>query len=309
MERIFIVGMDSVVGANAALHFAERHTVAGVWLNQQVDVEDCHAEPAAHGIGIAEQLREFQPDCVIYCGPESYSSWESGTAVRIVSTGADLAARWASAANALNAKFVMVSSDAVFTSPWLFHDETSPGYCESAAARTILKSEQHVLASDPQALIIRTNAYGWSPTGEGLIETLFRQIEGHRHVDQDHIRHATPILASDLVDIIERALAEDLVGIYHVAGAERVNPMSFAQRLADQFDLPWMVLRKETSLDERAVGFGAGESSLQTKKIRKALCVAMPMIAEGLEQLSRQQVDGHRDRLHPLEQAEYSRAA
>lgn len=309
MERVFIVGIDSVVGANAALHFAERHTVAGVWLNQMVDIEDCHAEPAAHGTGIAEQLREFQPDCVIYCGPESRSSWESGTAKCIVNAGSDLAARWASAAQSLGVKFVMVSSDAIFTGPWMFHDEDSESHCESAASRTIVKSEQNVLASAPQALIIRTNAFGWSPTGEGLIETLYGQIEAQRLVDQDHIRHATPILASDLVDIIERGLSEDLSGIYHVAGAERVNPMAFAQRLADQFDLPWMVTRKESTLEERAVGFGAGESSLQTKKIRKALCVAMPMIAEGLEQLSRQQVDGHRDRLHPLEHAEFSRAA
>ena len=309
MERVFIVGIDSVVGANAALHFAERHTVAGVWLNQVVDIEDCHTEPAAHGVGIAQQLREYQPDCVIYCGPESSSSWESSTASRILNTGADLAARWAAAARACDAQFVMGSSDAVFTGPWLFHDENSASHCESAAARTILKSEQNVLNAAPGALVIRTHAYGWSPTGEGLIETLYREIEGHRQLEQDHVRHATPILASDLVDIIERALVENLSGIYHIAGAERVNPMMFAQRLADQFDLPWMVRRRESTLDERAVGFGAGESSLQTKKIRMALCVAMPMIAEGLEQLSRQQVDGHRDRLHPLEHAELSRAA
>ena len=166
-----------------------------------------------------------------------------------------------------------------------------------------------MLAAHSEALIIRTNAFGWSPTGEGLIESLFQQIEGHRIVDQDHIRHATPILASDLADIIERAVAEELTGIYHVAGAERVSPMAFAQRLADQFDLPWLASRRETSLSERPAGFGAGESSLQTKKIRKALCVAMPMIAEGLDRLSRQQVDGHRDALHPLTHAELSRAA
>ncbi len=166
MERVFIVGIDSVVGANAALHYAERHTVMGVWLNQAVDIEDCHAEPAAHGSGITAQLNEFQPDCVIYCGPESHSSWESGTANRIVKTGADLAARWAGACRALEARFVMISSDAVYTSPWMFHDEESTGFCESAAARTILKSEQNVLAADAQALIVRSHAYGWSPTAK-----------------------------------------------------------------------------------------------------------------------------------------------
>jgi len=309
VERVFIVGIDSVVGANTAVHAAERHAVAGVWLDQPVEVEGCHCEPAAHGTRIAEQLHAFQPDCLIYCGPESCSSWDVTSGPRIIKAGSELAARWAAAAQAAGAKFVMISSDAVFTAPWMFHEEESQTLCESAAARTILKSESQVLAAHPDALIVRTNAFGWSPTGEGLIETLFQQIEGHRYVDQDHVRHATPILASDLADIIERAVSEDLNGIYHVAGAERVNPMTFAQRLADQFDLPWLALRRETTLSERPAGFGAAESSLQTKKIRKALCVAMPMIAEGLDRLSRQQVDGHRDALHPLAHAELSRAA
>ena len=309
MERLFIVGIDSVVGANTAVHAAERHAVAGVWLDQAVDIEGCHAEPAEHGAGIAEQIREFQPDCVLYCGPESCSSWDASNGARIVQAGSDLAASWATAARQSGAGFVMISSDAVFTAPWMFHDEVSQTLCESAAARTIFKSERQVQAAHPESLIIRTNAFGWSPTGEGLIETLFQQIEGHRVVDEDQVRHATPILASDLADIIERAIAEELTGIYHVAGAERVSPMTFAQRLADQFDLPWLALRQESSLTERPAGFGAGESSLQTKKIRKALCVAMPMLAEGLDRLSRQQVDGHRDCLHPQSHAELSRAA
>ena len=309
MERVFIVGIDSVVGANTAVHAAERHAVAGVWFDHAVEIEGCQCEPAEHGRGIADQVREFQPDCVIYCGPESCSSWQANSGPRIIKAGSDLAASWAAVAQAVGARFVMISSDAVFTAPWMFHEEESQTLCESAAARTILKSERQVLAAHPEALIIRTNAFGWSPTGEGLIETLFQQIEGHRIVDQDHIRHATPILASDLADIVERAVSEELTGIYHVAGAERVNPMTFAQRLADQFDLPWLALRRETTLSERPAGFGSAESSLQTKKIRKALCVAMPMIAEGLDRLSRQQVDGHRDALHPLAHAELSRAA
>ncbi len=309
MERLFIVGIDSVVGANIAVHAAQRQTVAGVWFDQEVDIEGCHGEPAAHGTGIAEQIREFQPDCVLYCGPESCSSWDASSGPRVVQVGSDLAARWAAAAHQAGAGFVMISSDAVFTAPWMFHDEESQTLCDSAAARTILKSERHVQAAHPEALIIRTNAFGWSPTGEGLIETLFQQIEGHRDVEEDHIRHATPILASDLADIIERAVSEELTGIYHVAGAERVSPLTFVQRLADQFDLPWVTMRPESSRDERPAGFGAGESSLQTKKIRKALCVAMPMLAEGLDRLSRQQVDGHRDCLHRLCPAELSRAA
>jgi dTDP-4-dehydrorhamnose reductase len=44
-------------------------------------------------------------------------------------------------------------------------------------------------------------------------------------------------------------------------------------------------------------GFGEGESSLQTKEIRKELCVAMPLLSEGLVRLREQSESGYRDRL------------
>ncbi len=309
MERLLIVGVDSVVGANIAAQAVDRIDVAGVWLERSVEIEGCVCQAVPQGGVLESVLAEFQPDCVVYCGPESHSCWESHLSEKIMATPADQAARWAHAAQAAGATFVMVSSDAVFTGPWMFHDEESPAYCTSPAAQAVLRHERSVLATHSAALVIRTNAFGWSPTGNGFVEKLFQKIESRRIVDQDHIRHSTPILATDLADIIDRAVVEGLTGVYHVAGAERVSPMQFAQRLADQFDLPWLTRHRETTLTHLSAGFGEGECSLQTKSIRKALCVAMPMMAEALDRLARQQVDGHRDRLHPIGEEDLAHAA
>src|SRR5690606_39234932 len=134
-------------------------------------------------------------------------------------------------------------------------------------------------------------------TTNGWVESLLRSVETQRFVQQDHIRHATPILATDLAEIVRRACLENLTGTYHVAGAERVSPLSFTQRLADQFELPWLAMRRESSLTEAPQGFGEGECSLQTKQIRKALCVAMPLLSEGLSRLKEQAENGYREKL------------
>ena len=51
------------------------------------------------------------------------------------------------------------------------------------------------------------------------------------------------------------------------------------------------------SLIDRPSGFGCGETSLQTRKIRRALGVSMPMLGEGLQRLFQQHVEGYRGRL------------
>ena len=298
MESILVVGVETVVGANIAAHFAERHDVSGVSFGAPVRIEGCHHVDAS--ASPSDTILSSRVQRVIYCGPESRSSWDPSTDAALARTPASHAGQWARAAQECGATFVMISSDAVFTGPWIFHDEESTHVCASTGADRIRAAETAVASACPEALIVRTNAFGWSPTGAGWIEGILQAIELKRTVDQDPVRHSTPLLATDLADIVERAMSEGLTGLFHVAGAERVSPHQFARRLADQFDLPWLSIRREITAVERPEGFGAAECSLQTKKIRKALCVAMPMLSEGLDRLNAQRFNGHRDLMLPL---------
>ncbi len=181
----------------------------------------------------------------------------------------------------------------------MFHTEESDGFCSSAAARTIRKIEEDTWQLCPDALIVRTNAFGWSPNAAdpGWIESTLEALQQGGAGPYDFLRHATPILATDLAAILVQAWFAELKGEYHIAGAERINPERFVERLADEFDLPAPSSPSFDSLGELPSGFGRGESSLHTGKIRRALDIAMPTIAEGLQKLHEQQHNGSRDRL------------
>lgn len=297
MESLLIVGGETVVGANAAAALAERYRVTVLSRGRRYEIANCAAlDP---GLEASEAIRQVRPDWVLHCGAAACSAWEPQTKGIISDALVEDAATWGIAAREGAARFTMISSDAVFTGPWMFHDEESLGSCHSLQALTIRAAEDQVQEVCPGAMIVRTNAFGWSPDPQrgGWVEKLLAEIEARRIVEQDHVRHATPILATDLIDIVERAHREQLSGVYHVGGAERVSPLKFAQRLADQFNLPWLALRREAALCEPPHGFSLGECSLQTKKIRKALCVAMPLLSEGLIRLEAQHVNGFRARL------------
>ena len=147
-------------------------------------------------------------------------------------------------------------------------------------------ADEHTVVSSPYD----GRELGRVPTGteEHVNRAVAAALKRHR---------AGALPAHERAEILDRAHQENLEGTFHVGGAERVSPLKFAQRLADQFDRPWLALRRETTLNEAAHGFGAGECSLQTKKIRKALCVAMPLLSEGLARLEAQHVNGYRERL------------
>lgn len=297
MNRFLVVGVETVAGANLAACFAERYHVSTWSAEPGYEIANCDALDNALSPG--EVIERTQPDCILYCGPAARSCWEPDTKALCNDQMVVDADIWSQAAAAFNVRFVMISSDAVFSGPWMFHDENSHGLCSSFQSQAIRAAEDQVIENSKNALVIRTNTFGWSAAadGAGWVETLLKSVETRRVVEQDHIRHASPILATDLAEIVIRACQEGLSGTYHVAGAERVSPLSFTQRLADQFELPWLALRRESVLTEAPQEFGEGECSLQTKQIRKDLCVAMPLLSEGLSRLRAQAEDGFREKL------------
>jgi len=299
VEKFLIVGVETVAGANLAAFLVDHAEVFGLAVNSSIQIAGCDTDtigPDDH-TGAGALLADSQPTHIIYCGPASRSSWSDNFAAEVDGHLATRAAGWATAAQKAGAAFTYLSSDAVFTGPFLFHQEEGPGLCPSIKAGLLRAAEEAVIKAHPEALVARTNVFGWSSLGEDWVESRLNEIESRRIVDQDWIRHSTPILATDLAGILQRAWEEKLSGIYHVAGAERVNPLKFAQRLADHFDLPWLSLRREELLMDVASEFAAGECSLQTKKLRKALCVAMPMISERLARLHEQSGNGFRERI------------
>lgn len=298
MTTTLIAGLDSVVGINLAAHLAQRSQVVGVSLDEPLSLAGCHT---GHCYGqdendIREWVESIRPERLVYCGPSASSAWDETDGRRPDVESVDIAGRWAAAAREYGAHFTLVSTDAVFTGPWVFHDEDSNCKCQTRHGRAARRIENLCAQQAPEALIVRTNVFGWSYTN-GWIERLVAELElGHAGPFDFH-RHATPILATDFAEILEKAWEANLDGVYHIAGAERINPNQFIQKLADEFGLPAPIPVDGNKVIERPAEYGCGESSLHTTRIRKALEIGMPTIGDGLQRLREQMHDGFCDGL------------
>jgi len=80
--------------------------------------------------------------------------------------------------------------------------------------------------------------------------------------------------------------------VYHVAGAERVNPHRFVCALARIFDLAPPRASILAPVEVPSAAFGQGETSLRTHAIHRAIGRPMPMLTEGLQRLFEQKNDG-----------------
>jgi dTDP-4-dehydrorhamnose reductase len=305
VDKLLIAGVDTIVGANLAAWLAQRYQVVGLSGGESLTISGCETaqyNPAA-GDAARQWIAAERPQWVVYCGAGAQSTWSLPPTPSPRPEAVAAAGAWAGAAREFESEFTLVSSDAVFTGPWMFHREGGTCFCESGPSKILRMIEKEVIDVAPEALIVRTNVFGWSPTHAlpGLVETIVTAAQEGKSLTLDCMRHATPLLATDFAEILDRAYQQQLHGVYHLSGGERINPFRFACLLADEFGLPMAGIQPvETPIEHRRE-FGTGETSLQTRRIRKALEVPLPMIRDGLARLHEQHATGYRDRFGAAE--------
>jgi len=292
------VGIDTVVGANLAVSLTDRMRVVGLGLQESVTLPDCETGycPGEDSETVRHWVASTRPQRIVYCGPAARSHWQEPKAAQPGLQAVAAAERWAKAASEFDSLFTLISTDAVFTGPWIFHTEESNCLCPSPSARRIRSLEKACRKICPQGLFIRTHVFGWS-SRDGWIERTLNDLDTGIAGPFDYQRHATPILATDFVETLEQAWQAELEGVYHVGGGERLNPNQFAVRLADEFGLPRPLPVNGNSLPIRPTGFGRGETSLHSTRIRKALGLAPPTLADALQRLREQRHNGYCDHL------------
>jgi len=308
METLLVIGAESTVGANVACTLADTFHVVGLSRAGQLDLDGCRTVACEFSVAeIGRWIDELSPNWIVFSGATARSSWdEADIPPEWLAVESELAGAVAAAARRACSRLTYVSTDGVFAGPQMFHAEASAAHAHGPLAETALAAEAAVMtageaeAGPAAALVVRTHAYGWSPTAHApdFAERFWQSLDTGMSVHADAHRHATPILASDLASLLHAAYRANLRGLLHIGGAERTNPRRFAHELASALGIqsrPGIAL--ETAWER------VKETSLISRRAQQALDQPLPMLREGLRRFVAQLDNGYRDRLRSEEAA------
>ena len=289
MDKLIVVGVDTAAGAGIAQALKDRCEVQGISFRADVDSEGCSTQFVRRGdcAGLVAAVEAIEPDWLIYAGSLSAANWDLPASDSAWEHEPAMAEALVAATRRLMARLIALSSDAVFAGPKMFHEESEPTTSTHRAASSILQLEQILTAGG--ALVARTHVYGWAPGGvePGLVERIAQSLMDAAVPPIDGWRYATPILATDLAEFLLRAAERNLTGLYHLSGAERTNPYRLANELAAILGLS-MPRNLTVHLTPPADNDWLLETSLDSRRARRALGVPLPMLREGLGRFAQQ---------------------
>jgi len=312
VDRLLVTRTDTLVGANAALALADRMDVIGLGnASAQAPLgTSVHGASCQDIDSLAAAVAGVRPQMVLHSGSFAASGWDVGGlgAARLspkTDTKNETAVVKALAAGCreVGAQLVVVITDGLFAGPHMFHNESARPNAGGAFGRGAAAVELAALAAG--ALVVRSHVYGWSPTSYGVnyAERMFHELTGELSCPVDAVRHATPILATDLADRLYAAHRLGLKGLFHITGAERTSPYRFAAELTASLGVPGRFVQL-TAKPERGQRVNVEETSLNTLNFRRVTQSPLPMLREGLGRFIAQAFAGYREQLGCRDKAE-----
>lgn len=301
--RLLITGASGLLGANLVLSAAEEHdvvAVSGRWALRLPLSQAIQTDLAAPGVP-RRLLEDARPDAVVHTAALADVDRCEVDPAATSRLNAELPGLLAQAARSVGARFVHISTDAVFDGlrpPYREEDLPSP---VSEYGRSKLSGERAVAVADPDALIVRTSIYGWNAQPKrSLAEWFLSQLEEGARCRGVTDAWFTPILVDDLATLILQALTMDITGTLNLAGSECVSKLDFGRALAREFRLDESLIEPTTLGELSLTAPRPRRPCLDTARAAAVLGRPLPSVADGLAHFRALREEGHVDRLKAL---------
>jgi len=306
MKRILITGASGLLGLNLALQASRQHAVVGVVYHNRL----MHApfEQMSADLGSPDEVQRVlafsRPDWIIHCAALANLEDCEKNPTRAERMNTWLPGYLAEQAGWLGARFLHISTDAVFDGETgNYREEDAPNPL-SIYARTKLEGELATLQANPQALVARVNFYGWSLRGQrSLAEFFYNSLSASQKVRGFTDIFFCPLLVNDLVDILIEMLERGLSGLYHTVSSESISKYAFGLAIANRFGLDASLIAPTSWKEGGLTARRSPNLTLNTEKLAAALGRSLPGIKTGIERFYQLHQSGYPQQIQQLGEA------
>lgn len=194
-----------------------------------------------------------------------------------------------------------ISTDHLFSGAESLVDENCPIAPQNTYARTKADAERQVLETDPRALVIRTNFYGWgSSYRSSFSDTILSALRYGKEIALFKDVFYTPILIEALAEAVFDLVRLEASGIYHVVGDERLSKHEFWLRMAEVFGLEAALIKPVSMADQTLLVKRPFDMSLSNQKACRTLGRTLGGVSEQIVRLHQQEQNGLAQELYHL---------
>lgn len=288
---VLITGGSGLLGLNWANALRHTHTVTLGVHHRTVSMPGVAIERFSLESldDILRALDRVSPDCVVHAaGLASVEACEK-TPDLARHVNVELSENVATACARRGVKLAHISTDHLFGGDTLLVTEESRVAPLNVYGKTKAEAETRVQHACPEALVIRTNFYGWGPDyRQSFSDWVFGNLSRGQQITLFNDVFYTPILASRLVWIVNELFERRASGLFHVVGDDRLSKHDFGIQLASVFGLDASLISAGSIDVKPGLVKRPHDMSLSNRKVSKTLDICIGGVREHLLLLQQQ---------------------
>lgn len=286
--KLYITGIVGLLGANIALELKEKYHIYGVDL---VQIPEFALEYECYDLLNIETLEhnilKYQPDVIVHTAAMvnvDLCEQESETAKLLNS---ELTRQIARICGENNIKLIYISTDSVFDGEYdgLYTEQDMPNPV-NIYAKTKLAGEQYAIENN--GLVLRTNIYGINIQGKDSFgEWIVSSLEQGKELSMFEDIRFSPILVNDVARVIDLAIQNNLIGLYHVCGTGSISKYDFAVRVKEKFGITTGKITRSSSDCVKFKACRPHNMGMSNEKLCSILDIKIPTPEESIEKFLR----------------------
>jgi dTDP-4-dehydrorhamnose reductase len=235
-------------------------------------------------------VKRIAPSAVIHCAALTNVDYCEANPDEAFVANAGATAVLARAAARSGARFLYVSTDAVFDGTRGWYEESDECRPMNVYSTSKLRGEEGALAEHAAAVVVRLAPFGWSarPDKHSLAEWALAELREGRTISGFVDAVFTPMYTGEVARaLLELVQAPERTGVYHLGSRDAASKYEFACALASEAGLQNADVRATSIKDHPFRAKRPLDVSLATAKISRDTGWTMPTVRDGIGHLLR----------------------
>jgi dTDP-4-dehydrorhamnose reductase len=289
MIKIIITGSNGFLGSNLVRYFSQKskYRVFSTSQKRSVNPElnDFMQGNLLDPPFVDRLFSTIQPDIVINTVSlvnvdQCEENPELANAITV-----DTAENIAHASERYGCRLIYISTDHLFDGKKSMYTEEDIPAPVNIYGKTKLLAESRTLKHIADAVIVRTNFFGWSPPGHPPTfgEWMYNNLKEEKPMNLFTDYYFTPIEVTYLAEAIETVIMSDFSGIINIAGSERCSKYEFGMMLAKIAGIDAKTIIPTTVTEKSFKAPRQPDLSLSTMKFNRLYHKKIPGLRQNLE--------------------------
>jgi dTDP-4-dehydrorhamnose reductase len=291
-KKLLITGGSGLLATNWALALKDEYEITLILHSREISIRGI--KTAFYSLDSVSEclnfLNKYKPDLVIHTvGLTNIEDCESNPELAY-KINSELAKNISISCNQKKTKLVHISTDHLFSGESSLIKENALPSPVNVYAQTKLLAEELVQEHCNDALIIRSNFFGWGTSyRHSFSDFILNKLKKNEQVDLFNDVFYSPIIIEQLCKKVHALVGINTYGIYNIGGGERLSKFEFGVKLAYGFDLNVDLINSISIKEKSDLVSRPRDMSLSNQKLDTILNCQIPGIDKQIQILKMQQ--------------------